>query len=62
MICWRIIDTGIIDGSFSLVAHTVRGVGNLIRYTQTGIVQNYALIMVVGALIVVAYITGYLGL
>ena len=61
-ICWRIIDTAIIDGSFTLVAHTVRGVGNLIRYTQTGIVQNYALIMVVGALIVVAYITGYLGL
>ena len=59
--CWRIVDTGIIDGGLTLAALTVRGMGNVIRYTQTGVVQNYALIMVIGALVVVAYITGYLG-
>ena len=58
---WRIVDGGIIDGGLTLAAHTVRGVGNVIRYTQTGVVQNYALIMVLGALVVVAYITGFLG-
>ncbi len=58
---WRIVDNVVIDGGLTLAALTVRGVGNVIRYSQTGVVQNYALIMVIGALAVVAYITGYLG-
>ena len=58
---WRIVDTAIIDGGLTLAALTVRGVGSVIRYTQTGVVQNYALIMLVGALVVFAYLTGYLG-
>ncbi len=58
---WRIVDSLIIDGGLTLVALTIRGVGNVIRYSQTGVVQNYALIMVIGALAVFAYITGYLG-
>lgn len=59
--CWRILDSAIIDGGLTLAALTVRSMGNAIRYTQTGVVQNYALIMVIGALVVFAYITGYLG-
>lgn len=58
---WRIVDNAVIDGGLTLAALTVRGVGSVIRYTQTGVVQNYALIMVVGALVVFAYLTGYLG-
>ena len=58
---WRIVDTAIIDGGLTVAALTVRGLGNVIRYTQTGVVQNYALIMVIGALVVFAYLTGYLG-
>ena len=58
---WHIVDNVVIDGGLTLAALTVRGVGNVIRYSQTGVVQNYALIMVIGALAVVAYITGYLG-
>jgi NADH-quinone oxidoreductase subunit L len=58
---WRIVDTAIIDGGLTLAALTVRSVGNVIRYTQTGVVQNYALIMVIGALVVFAYLTGFLG-
>jgi len=58
---WRIVDNVVIDGGLTLAALTVRGLGNVIRYTQTGVVQNYALIMVIGALAVFAYITGYLG-
>ncbi len=57
---WRILDTAVIDGGVTLVALTVRGLGNVIRYTQTGVVQHYALAMVIGALIVFAYLTGYL--
>ena len=59
--CWRILDSAIIDGGLTLAALTVRSMGNAIRYTQTGVVQNYALIMVIGALVVFAYITGFLG-
>ena len=57
----RIVDALIIDGGLTLAALTVRSVGNVIRYSQTGVVQHYALIMVIGALVVIAYVTGYLG-
>lgn len=59
--CWRIMDSAIIDGGLTLAALTIRSMGNAIRYTQTGVVQHYALIMVIGVLVVFAYITGYLG-
>ena len=55
------MDSVVIDGGLTLAALTVRSVGNAVRYTQTGVVQNYALIMVIGALAVFAYITGFLG-
>ena len=57
----RIVDALIIDGGLTLAALTVRSVGNVIRYSQTGVVQHYALIMVIGALVVIVYVTGYLG-
>ncbi len=59
---WRIVDTGVINGGLTLIALTVRSLGSIVRYTQTGIIQNYALIMVIGILLVVAYMTGYLRL
>jgi NADH-quinone oxidoreductase subunit L len=58
---WRIVDNVIIDGIITLGAVTIRGLGSLLRYSQTGIVQNYALMMVIGAVFVIGYLTGFLG-
>ena len=53
---WKIIDLVLIDGILTIGALMVKGFGSIFRYTQTGVVQNYALIMVLGAVIVLGYL------
>ena len=53
---WKIIDLVLIDGILTIGALIVKGFGSIFRYTQTGVVQNYALIMVIGAVIVLGYL------
>lgn len=52
---WKIIDVVIIDGLLTVMALLVRGVGGIARYLQTGVVQNYALMMVLGAVLMIWY-------
>jgi len=53
---WRIVDVVIIDflcvGGVSLLT---RGIGGLLRYIQTGIVQSYILSMVIGIVLFLGY-------
>ena len=53
---WRFVDTRIIDGAVNGIAALVgRGARSLSR-TQTGFVQNYALVFVLGAVVLLLYL------
>jgi len=47
-------DTKIVDGAVNGVARAAQGASGLLRYTQTGMVQNYALALVTGVVLVLA--------
>jgi len=49
-------DATIIDGAVNGIARSARGIGRLIGRLQTGVVQNYALYMMLGVVIVLALI------
>ena len=57
---WKVVDVGLIDGLITVSALIVRGIGSIARYMQTGVVQNYALAMVVGAVLIIGYFAGFL--
>ncbi|MCH7477840.1 MAG: NADH-quinone oxidoreductase subunit L, partial [SAR324 cluster bacterium] len=48
-VLWRITDAGIIDGLVNGVALTARNLGGALRLTQTGVVENYAVGIALGA-------------
>ncbi len=50
MFFWRIIDA-IIDGIAAMLGYIVAGVGDLLRFVQTGNVRNYALMLFAGVLV-----------
>jgi len=50
---FAVLDTKVVDGAVNGVARLAQGTGGLLRYSQTGIVQNYALAIVVGVVLVV---------
>ena len=47
---WRIIDA-MIDGILTLTGYIVAGVGDLLRFFQTGNVRNYALMLFLGVIV-----------
>jgi NADH-quinone oxidoreductase subunit L len=47
-------DVGVVDGTVTLVASTVSGIGALLARLQSGYVRGYAVTMLVGAVGVVA--------
>jgi len=49
-----VFDIKVVDGIVNGVAGTVRFFGFLLRYMQTGLVQNYALFLVIGVVLVLA--------
>lgn len=49
---WKVFDTGIVDGAVNGTAKLVAGVSGVLRKVQVGAVQNYALVFVVGVIIV----------
>ena len=51
-----VFDMKILDGLVNTVAGIVRLSGSLLRYTQSGIVTNYALFFVIGVIIVITLI------
>jgi NADH-quinone oxidoreductase subunit L len=56
--CWRVVDTRGIDAVVNGVGWFVGGVGGRVRKLQTGNVQAYALIMLVGAACIVVALFG----
>jgi NADH-quinone oxidoreductase subunit L len=53
---YKIVDVKIIDGIVNGSAATIDGISGIIRKIQTGIVQNYAVMIVVGILVLVSYV------
>jgi NADH-quinone oxidoreductase subunit L len=54
--CAEVVDPLVIDGAVDGVAGAARGTGSLVRRTQTGYVRNYALGIVVGTVLVLAFL------
>ncbi len=46
-----LIDKYIVDGIVNLIGIVTRGIGRILRFTQTGLVQNYMFVAVIGILI-----------
>ena len=53
---WKVTDIGIIDGIVNGTAKLVYQSGDKLKLIQTGIAQNYAIIMVAGIIIVLAWL------
>jgi NADH-quinone oxidoreductase subunit L len=53
---YKIVDVKIIDGIINGLAAIVGVGGSVFRKIQTGIVQNYAIVIVVGILLAVGYV------
>lgn len=51
-VLWRIVDVRIIDGIVNGLAASARNLGGALRLTQNGIVENYAVGIVVGAVFI----------
>jgi NADH-quinone oxidoreductase subunit L len=52
---WRGFDEFIIDGTVNGIAYLIGWLSSVMRKMQTGMVQNYAFSMVVGAVIIAGY-------
>ncbi|HKK00997.1 MAG TPA: NADH-quinone oxidoreductase subunit L [Desulfuromonadales bacterium] len=52
---WQGFDVVIVDGVVNGFGKTVTGLSRLLRFTQSGLIQNYALTMVVGTVVIVAF-------
>jgi len=52
---WKQFDVKIIDGIVNGTAKLFEWLGSVIRYIQTGLVSNYALMMVFGIILIVGY-------
>lgn len=52
---WKSFDVLVIDGIVNGIASVVNGLGLVIRKTQTGYLRNYALFLILGAILILAY-------
>jgi NADH-quinone oxidoreductase subunit L len=53
---WKIFDVGVIDGTVNGIAKLFGGLASVMRRWQTGVVQNYAVTLVVGLIIILGYL------
>jgi len=53
--CWRFFDLKVVDGIVNGVAWVLGAIGQLIRPLQTGFVRNYALYMLLGAVLFIVF-------
>jgi NADH-quinone oxidoreductase subunit L len=54
LFCWKGFDVKVVDGIVNGVAKVVGGLSSVLRHTQSGLFQNYALTMVFGTVVMVA--------
>ncbi len=52
---WRGFDVKVVDGVVNGCAWVVKGIGSGLRYTQSGYLYNYAMVMVVGVVVIVGF-------
>jgi NADH-quinone oxidoreductase subunit L len=52
---WKIIDVGIIDGAVNAAGRVASRLGNALRYLQSGFARSYVAVVVLGALLIIAY-------
>jgi NADH-quinone oxidoreductase subunit L len=53
---WRAVDVHVIDWSVNALARTTDAISRTLRLVQTGVAQNYALIFMLGVVIVLGFI------
>jgi NADH-quinone oxidoreductase subunit L len=53
---WRRLDAGLIDGMVNGAGHAVAAASRGVRLAQTGLVRAYALLILGGAVVLVAYL------
>jgi NADH-quinone oxidoreductase subunit L len=51
-VLWKVVDTGIIDGTVNGIASGTTAVGDTVRHTQSGNTRSYAVWVLVGAIVV----------
>ena len=52
---WKVFDVMIIDGTANGIASLTKWMGELFRRTETGYLRNYALSLIFGAILILAY-------
>ena len=52
----RYIDQGTVDGAVNGVGSTVTGIGGILRKVQTGVTQNYAVMMGAGTVALLGFL------
>ena len=52
---WKLFDLSVIDGIVNGLGRSVAQIGAVVRYLQTGFVRSYAAVILLGALLIVAY-------
>ena len=55
-VMWKVVDTRLIDGAVNGVADIAKVWGNWTQRLQTGYVQNYALMILIGVMLIFSYI------
>ena len=55
-VLWKFIDVKIIDGAVNGTGFLVRSTSRVLRGIQTGFVQNYALVFVLGVIALLFYV------
>lgn len=53
---WKKFDEAVVDGAVNGVATVVRAFGSVLRLLQTGLVKDYALSILVGAIVIIGYL------
>jgi NADH-quinone oxidoreductase subunit L len=55
-VLWRIVDARIIDGAVNAAGYSTRNIGGALRLVQNGIVENYAVGIALGTIIIIWYL------
>jgi NADH-quinone oxidoreductase subunit L len=51
-VLWKVVDTGVIDGTVNGIAHGASSIGDTVRHTQSGNTRSYAVWVIIGAIVV----------
>jgi len=52
---WRMTDVKIIDGIVNGTAKIIFNIGNYLKIIQSGVAQNYAIIMITGIILIIGW-------